>query len=40
VKEIASLIEKRTSVRMMPPLEETISQIVKKELEKRNDKHT
>jgi len=40
VKEIASLIEKRTSIRMMPPLEETISQIVKKELEKRNDKHT
>jgi len=40
VKEIASLIEKRTSVRMMPPLEETISQIVKKELEKRNDRHT
>jgi len=40
VKEIASLIEKRTSIRMIPPLEETISQIVKKELEKRNDKHT
>jgi len=37
VKHIANLIEKRTSVRMMPPLEETISQIVKKELEKRND---
>ena len=36
VKEIANLIEKRTSVRMMPPLEETISQIVKQELEKRN----
>ncbi len=39
VKEIVSLIEKRTSIRMMPPLDETISQIVKKELEKRNDKH-
>jgi len=36
VKEIASLTEKRTSIRMMPPLDETISQIVKKTLEERN----
>jgi len=35
-KEIASLTEKRTSMRMMPPLDETISQIVKKTLEERN----
>jgi hypothetical protein len=38
VKDISSLIEKRTSVRMMPPLEETITEIVKKELEKNDHK--
>ena len=36
VKEIANIIEKRTSVRMMIPLDEQIKEIVKKELEKQN----